>query len=103
MQDEWAGIVVHGTNSFSPELFAGAGCGMCACYLLRVDAARQDDDRRSAWRESSCAPWQASQALRSAGSGITPCVVSRVAGAVSAIWLGLWSGCVEVGAVRSRA
>ena len=78
----------------------------CRRWLRHVRAlfsARQDDDRRSAWRESSCAPRQASQALRSAGSGIAPCVVSRVAGAVSAIWLGLWSGCVEVGAVRSRA
>ena len=38
-----------------------------------------------------------------AGSGIAPCDVSRIAGAVSAIWLGLWRRCVEVGAVRSRA
>ena len=52
MQDEWAGIVVHGTNSFASELFAGAGCGIYARYFLRARTtiAAQHGERAHALR-----------------------------------------------------
>ena len=93
MQDACDCSIVHCTNSSPPAVFAGAGCSMCGRYFprARMTIAPQHGGRAHALR------WQSSQALD------LPCGVSRVAGAVSAIWLGLWSGCVEVGAARSRA